>query len=173
MARSSATSHSTAANTARGCWLTRHWPGGLLTGTFGPDRRLNPGDYRAASPRFSVENRRRIAEMLHQMQPIAERYRFSPAQLVIAWTLHQPGLTHVLCGARNRQQVQKNAAAGDVELSPEYIGLVRDILARHADIVQTRHRTVLGSCPRQFPMAPSVSVTFVGSSGGVVLPEAV
>lgn len=108
---------------------------GLLTGKFGPDRTLNPGDHRAALPRFSVENRRRIAEMLHQMQPIAERYRLSPAQLVIAWTLHQPGLTHVLCGARNRQQVQENAAAGDVELSPEDIGRVDDILARHADIV--------------------------------------
>ncbi len=108
---------------------------GLLTGKFGPDRTLNPGDHRAALPRFSVENRRRIAEMLHQIQPIGERYRLSPAQLVIAWTLHQPGLTHALCGARNRQQVQENVAAGDVELTPEDVGLVDDILSRHADIV--------------------------------------
>ena len=34
------------------------------------------------------------------------------AQIVIAWTLPQPGITFALCGARNPEQAIENARAG-------------------------------------------------------------
>jgi hypothetical protein len=40
-------------------------------------------------------------------------------QLVIAWTVHQPGVTHALVGARTREQAVENAAAGRIQLTPE------------------------------------------------------
>ena len=40
-------------------------------------------------------------------------------QLVIAWTFSQPGITCVLCGARDVAQATENAAAGAVTLTPE------------------------------------------------------
>jgi methylglyoxal reductase len=36
--------------------------------------------------------------------------------LVIAWTYAQPGMTCVLCGARDPQQAIENAAAGQIAL---------------------------------------------------------
>jgi aryl-alcohol dehydrogenase-like predicted oxidoreductase len=57
--------------------------------------------------------------MLETFQPIAERHRASLAQLVIAWTFSQPGLTCVLCGARDAAQATENAAAGDIRLSAD------------------------------------------------------
>jgi aryl-alcohol dehydrogenase-like predicted oxidoreductase len=39
--------------------------------------------------------------------------------LVIAWTAAQPGITCVLCGARDSHQAIENAAAGSIELTAE------------------------------------------------------
>jgi aryl-alcohol dehydrogenase-like predicted oxidoreductase len=90
---------------------------GLLTGAVGPERKFEPGDHRAGLAMFSSDNRRRVARLLEQFRPIAEQHKVTLAQLVIAWTLAQPGLTHALCGARNAKQAIENAAAGDIELS--------------------------------------------------------
>ncbi len=73
---------------------------GLLTGKMGPDREFAEGDQRRDNPTFSKERRARIASLLEEFKPIAEAHNVTLAQLTIAWTVHQPGLTHALCGAR-------------------------------------------------------------------------
>lgn len=45
---------------------------GLLTGKIGPERTFGPGDQRNTKPRFSVENRKRIADMLATFAPLTE-----------------------------------------------------------------------------------------------------
>ncbi len=92
---------------------------GLLTGKMGPEREFGDGDQRRGSARFSVENRQRVAEMLEDFKPIAEKHGATLAQTVIAWTFHQDGITHVLCGARNIGQAQENAAAGRIALGAD------------------------------------------------------
>jgi aryl-alcohol dehydrogenase-like predicted oxidoreductase len=58
------------------------------------------------------------------------------AQLVTAWTASQPGVTHVLCGARTPEQAMENAAAGTTELSSDDLGAIIAIVDRHdRDIV--------------------------------------
>jgi aryl-alcohol dehydrogenase-like predicted oxidoreductase len=52
------------------------------------------------------------------------------AQLAIAWTLAQPGLTHALVGARNPQQAEENATAADVVLADEELTVIAGALAR-------------------------------------------
>jgi methylglyoxal reductase len=109
---------------------------GLLTGKIGSDREFGEGDLRIGKPRFSVENRRRVAAMLADFQPVADRHGLTPGQLCIAWTLAQPGLTHALVGARNPQQALENARAGAVELSAEDVRAIDAALAKHAGYVQ-------------------------------------
>jgi len=92
---------------------------GLLTGKIGPERAFPPGDLRATRPLFSQENRRAIAAMLGSFHSVAESHRISLTQLVLAWTLGRPGVTHALVGVRNPKQAQENAAAADVNLSAE------------------------------------------------------
>ncbi len=104
---------------------------GLLTGKMDPSREFDKGDLRYGNERFSRENRERIAHMLDAFRPIAESRGLSLAQLAIAWTLQQPCLTHVLCGARNTQQAQENAAAGDVELSSEERSIINEAIQEH------------------------------------------
>lgn len=99
---------------------------GLLTGKIGPDRQFTPGDQRAVDPMFSVENRKRVADMIALWQPLCESHNVTPAQLITAWTAAQPGLTHVLCGIRTVEQATENAAAGDLELSADELKVIDD-----------------------------------------------
>jgi methylglyoxal reductase len=94
---------------------------GLLTGKISPDRKFNPGDLRAMNMRFRKDNIAKINAKLAELQPIADKHKASIAQLVIAWTFSQPGITCVLCGARAATQARENAAAGDIALSAEDI----------------------------------------------------
>lgn len=106
---------------------------GLLTGKVGPNREFGPGDQRLADPRFSIENRKRAADMLEEFKPVADKHGATLTQLVIAWTFHQDGLTHVLCGARNIGQAQENAAAGAIELGAEDLETMNQILEKHGE----------------------------------------
>ena len=105
---------------------------GLLTGKVGPERKFANGDLRNDSPRFGVENRRKIAAMLDEFKSIAEEHGISLAQLAIAWTVSQPAMTHALCGARNPEQAMENAAAGDVVLSDEEQQIINQAIDIHA-----------------------------------------
>lgn len=94
---------------------------GLLTGKIDPDRQYAEGDQRRFKDRFRADNVRRVEAMLDPIREIAHRHDISLAQLTIAWTLAQPGCSHLLCGARNSEQATENAEAGRVELSPDEI----------------------------------------------------
>ncbi len=102
---------------------------GLLTGKIGPDREFGEGDVRRGKPRFAPENLRRVADLLARFEPVREKHGCTPGQLVIAWTVRQPGLTHALVGARNEQQAIENAGAGRIELSGEDLALMDAAIA--------------------------------------------
>lgn len=104
---------------------------GLLTGKVGPEREFPQGDMRRNNLRFSVENRRHIAAMLDEFRPIADDRGITLTQLVIAWTVAQPGLTHALVGARNPEQVEENAGAGDVELTAEELNVINNAISKY------------------------------------------
>ncbi|NKI58164.1 aldo/keto reductase [Labrenzia sp. PO1] len=104
---------------------------GLLTGKIGPDRTFEGDDQRKDNPRFSVENRRKVAKLMDAIAPIAEAHGATKAQVVIAWTLQQPGITFSLCGARDPEQARENAKAGRLRLTSEEIGLIGDAAATH------------------------------------------
>ena len=90
---------------------------GLLSGRITADRVFAGDDQRQGNPRFSPENRARVDKLMQTIRPIAEIHAASPAQVVIAWTLAQPGLTFALCGARNPEQAIENAKAGHLRLT--------------------------------------------------------
>ena len=74
---------------------------GLLSGTIGPDRIFAGDDQRKDNPRFSVATARRWRSSPTPSGRLPNNTAPSIAQIVIAWTLAQPGITFALCGARN------------------------------------------------------------------------
>jgi aryl-alcohol dehydrogenase-like predicted oxidoreductase len=89
---------------------------GLLTGKVTPDRKFPEGDHRANHPFFKPETRQAVLDALRSIQPIADRHKASLAQVVINWTIHEPGITAALVGARNAEQAAHNAGAMAFEL---------------------------------------------------------
>ena len=97
---------------------------GLLTGKIKPNYRFNPGDSRPNTTFFSLSNLIKTNDFLANITPLAEEKGISLAQLVISWTLQQPGITVCLVGARNVKQVDENYGAIDFELSEEEINFI-------------------------------------------------
>ena len=104
---------------------------GLLSGKIGPDRIFDGDDQRKDNPRFSRKNREKVARFMKDMTDVAKEHRATPAQIVIAWTIQQPGITFALCGARNPQQAIENARAGRVRLSNTEIHTISEAATRH------------------------------------------
>jgi len=92
---------------------------GLLTGKVGLERVFDPGEFRsnaAWNPWYLLANRRRVLDLLAGWKDLTAKYACSLAQLVLAWTVAQPGVTHVLAGARTEAQLRDNARAGALQL---------------------------------------------------------
>lgn len=92
---------------------------GLLTGKIKPGHKFSEGDTREGNRFYSDENIRRTNVLLEELHPIASEHGATLAQVVINWTIHQPGIVCTLVGARNEQQVSDNAKALNFTLSPE------------------------------------------------------
>jgi methylglyoxal reductase len=104
---------------------------GLLSGQVGPDRVFEGDDQRRDNPRFSIANRQKVARLMREIEPIASAHNASNAQVVIAWTIQQPGITFALCGARNPNQARENAEAARLRLSPEEIRTISEAATTH------------------------------------------
>ena len=101
---------------------------GLLAGKVGMDRQFAAGEFRTNTdwnPWYAMENRRRVLGLLDKLKPFAEKYRCTLAQLVLAWTAAQPGVTHVLAGARRPAQIQETALAGTIEIVADDLARIR------------------------------------------------
>lgn len=102
---------------------------GLLTGKMKPGHKFSDGDHRAAVPFFKDENLKRTNDFLGVIKPIADEKNLTIGQLVLLWTLAQPGITIALVGARDSEQSILNAKAIDSSLNSEEINLISGHLA--------------------------------------------
>lgn len=97
---------------------------GLLTGKIKPDHVFAPGDHRPGTVFFQPENIRRIDNFLARLQPLAQSRNAEISQLVLRWTIEQPGITIALAGARDKKQAIQNAKAADLELTTDDIAFI-------------------------------------------------
>ncbi|HEX3765917.1 MAG TPA: aldo/keto reductase [Kofleriaceae bacterium] len=90
--------------------------GGLLTGKYGPDRRPEHGrliETRMYTVRYSDP---RYLATAAQFTALAAELGHAPAALAVAWVASHPGVTSVLIGGRNLEQLAPTLAAGQLEL---------------------------------------------------------
>jgi len=89
----------------------------MLTGDISREEQLSGGkDYRASLPRFQGENLAHNLTLVDQAKQIADRLNITPAQLALAWILHQGDTIAPIPGTRRRKWLEQNVAAVDVEL---------------------------------------------------------
>ncbi|NQU88625.1 MAG: aldo/keto reductase [Mariniphaga sp.] len=102
---------------------------GILTGKIKAGHKFGEGDHRPDTPFFQEPNLSLINNFLNSIKPIAESHKVTLAQLVLRWTIQQPGITCVLAGSRTPKQIEENAVAMQFELSKTEIATINTKLA--------------------------------------------
>ncbi len=97
---------------------------GLLTGKIKPDHKFRDGDTRPNTIYYKEPNFSRIVQLTDNLRRIADDRQITLSQLVLNWTIHRPGITCALAGARNAEQVLENVKAADFILSDEEISRI-------------------------------------------------
>jgi aryl-alcohol dehydrogenase-like predicted oxidoreductase len=83
-------------------------------------------DFRNSAPRFRRENRERNLHLVERAHGIADEVGCTPAQLALAWLLHQGDDVVPIPGTRHARRVDENAAAVDVELSEDQLAALNE-----------------------------------------------
>ena len=97
---------------------------GLLSGKIKPGHLFAEGDTRIDQPYYSDQNIALINAFLQKIKPLADDKKATLSQLVIRWTIEQPGITIALVGARNATQSVENAKAAQLKLSSDEINFM-------------------------------------------------
>jgi len=68
-------------------------------------------------------------DIVAALDEVARDRGVSIAQVALRWLLHQPGITSVIIGARNEQQLRDNLGAATWEITPEELRKLNDVSA--------------------------------------------
>lgn len=117
-----------------------YWPlmKGLLAGKLPRDHVFAEGDGRAKYPMFHGDEWQKNQDFVDELRAIAAGHDKSVAQLVVAWTAQQPGITSVLCGARRAYQIEETAGALDWTLDLATMESIKRALERRGEPVAGR-----------------------------------
>lgn len=103
---------------------------GLLTGKIHAGYQFKEGDHRAGLPHFQPDFVQKTNALLAEIKPIAEAHDATLSQLVLRWTLARKGITIALAGARNAGQATQNALSMEMNLSPEELKKIDELVDR-------------------------------------------
>jgi aryl-alcohol dehydrogenase-like predicted oxidoreductase len=102
---------------------------GILTGKIKSGYNFNDGDSRPTTMFYKEPNLSRILKLTDSLQLIADDREVTLSQLVLNWTIHQPGITCALAGARNPIQVLDNIKAANFNLTSEELSIINGLLS--------------------------------------------
>ncbi len=102
--------------------------GGFLSGKYTRDNKPE-GDSRRLTFDFPPVNQELAYNIIEVMQTVAEEHNVSVAQIALAWVLAKPGVTSVIIGAKNTDQLLDNIAATGVKLTEEQLTKLDEVSA--------------------------------------------
>jgi aryl-alcohol dehydrogenase-like predicted oxidoreductase len=118
----------------RGIGLVAYAPlgHGFLAGHIRTRRDLSEADFRQGQPRFSERNLSHNLRLIDQIGRLAADRCVTPAQLAIAWVLHQGDDVVPIAGAKRVKHLEENLAAADLHLGPRDLARLRESVAAPA-----------------------------------------
>jgi aryl-alcohol dehydrogenase-like predicted oxidoreductase len=124
----------------RGISVCIYWPlmKGLLTAKFRRDYQFDSRDGRQKLPMFQGEEWQKNQDFLDELRRIAAEVNRSVTQVVINWTIHRPGITCALCGAKRPDQIRETAEAMNWNLSTTHIAQIDQAIAKRGKIVSKK-----------------------------------
>jgi len=114
-----------------GCSIACFWPlmKGLLAGKMERDHAFDPADRRLTYSIFQGDSWQRAQNLLDVLREISHEIHLPIATVVTSWTLKQPGITTVLCGAKKPDQIRESAAAMSISLANEHSVRIEQAIA--------------------------------------------
>jgi len=111
---------------------------GLLTGKMTRERALNlpKDDWRSRDKDFQEPRLSRNLELVELLKGIGERHGRTPAEVALAWTLHNPAVTAAITGLRTADQVRGTIGALDFRLSAEEVSEIEAYRDARAFVAQ-------------------------------------
>ncbi len=94
--------------------------GGLLSGKFDLES-PGPEGARRTSYDFPPVDHERTKRVLVAMRSVAMAMGISVARVAHSWLLTRPFVTSIIVGAKTREQLVDDLAAGDVQLAPDHL----------------------------------------------------
>lgn len=101
--------------------------GGFLTGTVAS---IPEGDFRRHNPKYSAANLQANASRFAPVMEVAREIGVTPAQLALAWLLHQGPDIVPIPGSRRKERVEENAAAAAIHLTPDALARIEAVAPR-------------------------------------------
>ena len=102
---------------------------GFLTGAIQQLDQLAQDDWRRMNPRFHPDNFDVNQQLVRAVGELASERRCTPAQLALAWLLHQGTDIVPIPGTRRISRLDENAAAANVKLSENELQRIDKVLA--------------------------------------------
>ena len=106
---------------------------GFLTGALSADREFGPDDFRFSNPRFTPEALAANQGLVDEVKVVAAAHDATPAQVAIAWLLTLGPNVIPIPGTKKPERLRENAAAADLELTPDEISRLTALPAPAGD----------------------------------------
>jgi aryl-alcohol dehydrogenase-like predicted oxidoreductase len=107
---------------------------GLLTGAMSRERiaALPADDWRKRHPDFQEPRLSRNLRLVGLLRAIGARHDRTPAEVAIAWVLHNPAVTGAIVGARRPAQVRGVVGAAGFRLTPKDLAEIDAFFTKEA-----------------------------------------
>ena len=111
--------------------VINYWPlmKGLLAGKIRRGHQFDPADKRLTYDIFHGQQFEKAQTLLDGVDEIAKEVEKTVAQVVVNWTIQQPGITATLCGAKRDWQILETAGAMGWRLDDSQIKKIERLLA--------------------------------------------
>jgi aryl-alcohol dehydrogenase-like predicted oxidoreductase len=129
---------------------------GFLTGHVKRAAEYGADDVRRNHPRFQGENFDRNMQIVEAVRQLAAHKNCTPAQLALAWLLHQGQDIVPIPGTKRRTHLQENLAAASVMLTPQ-------------ELAELARELPTGAAGDRYPKNSVVGVPFWVEQGGKVV----
>ena len=99
-----------------------------LTGRFNKDTKFDKTDFRSTIPRFSGENWEKNVKLIAYVNELAEKRNVTPAQIALAWLLHQKPFIVPIPGTKKVSRIEENIGAENISFTTEELQEIREKL---------------------------------------------
>lgn len=107
---------------------------GFLTARFRSPEDLPEDDWRRHNPRFQGKNFEKNLQLVEEVERLAEDKDVTPAQLALAWVLHQGEDVVPIPGTTNPDHLDENVTALEVTLSEAELERIDEIAPKGAAV---------------------------------------